>query len=292
MIKSMTGFGRFVLKVENGPVRVELKSVNHKYFELSTRLPNHLLEFEDRLKSLVAKRIKRGKVHLSVMTPDPIHLAGRLVLDEHLAKATFRHLVRLKKILKIKEPVGLREVLQMSNIIAPGPSVIDPSRYWKKVEPAVTKGLNHLIESRLREGKALKHDLEGRLQRIKKALSAVERRSPAVVEKYRQKLIQRLHEFSKEPKLDSERLNTEVALYAKNSDISEEITRIKSHLDHVGATFRENSEVGRKIDFIAQELYREANTLGAKSNDTLIAKKVILIKSEIEKIREQAQNIE
>ena len=301
MIKSMTGFGRSELKIPQGFIRVEIKTINHKFFEISSRLPGHLSEFEDGIRKMISQEIRRGKISLFISSPDPSTFIKRLVLNEALALEVFHKIQRLKKILNLHgsrteeaggEAMLLKEVLSYPEVLTKESSSGAKTSLFRDLEKAIVLALRNLKNSRTREGKALGADLLKRISEIKKSLGVIEKRIPAVEKEYRKTFESKMKEFLKNGELDHERLTLEVALYVKNSDISEEVTRMKSHMDGMKKALRENGEIGRKIDFIAQEMYRESNTMGAKSSDVSIANHVIQIKSSIEKIREQAQNVE
>ncbi len=300
MIKSMTGFGRSELKIPQGFIRVEIKTINHKFFEIACRLPGHLSEFEDGIRKLVAQEIRRGKISLFLSCPDPSAFTKKLVLNEPLAKDVYQKIQRLKKVLDIKlsrenagsETLLLKEVLSYPDVLTKESSSGERASLSKELEKAVTLAVKNLRSSRIQEGKALAKDLLNRIAEIKKSLGVIEKRIPVLEREYRKTFEAKMKEFLKEGQLDHERLTLEVAMYVKNSDISEEVTGMKSHMGAMEKALNEDGEVGRKIDFIAQEMYRESNTMGAKSSDVAIANGVIQIKSAIEKIREQAQNIE
>ena len=297
----MTGFGRSELKIPQGVIRVEIKTINHKFFEISSRLPGHLSEFEDPIRKMVSQEIRRGKISLFLSSPDPSAFSKHLVLNEALAAEVFHKISRLKKILNLcpsktnsgaLEAVILKEVFQYPDVLTKEASSQERASLFGDVEKAVMLAVRNLADSRLQEGKALVRDLLNRIVEIKKSLAVIKKRIPPLEKEYRNTLENKMKEFLKNGELDRERLTLEVALYAKNSDISEEVTRLESHMDAMKKALQESGEVGRKIDFIAQEMFRESNTMGAKSSDVAIANCVIQIKSAIEKIREQAQNVE
>ncbi len=298
MIKSMTGFGRAELKTAHGLIRVEAKSTNHKFLDLSLRLPGHLAEHEEAVRRVISQEIRRGKIVLSVQCPDPSKFYARLVLNEALAVEVAGKIRRLKKILKTKEISSdenfiLREVLHYPEVLVKDSSSEKKAPFFKELESVLRGALRNLESSRLQEGGALKNDFLKRLVEIKKAALAVEKRFPAMGKEFKKNLEKKAKELLPDGvPADRERLTLETALYLKNSDISEEITRLKSHHDAMKKAFGETGELGRKIDFIGQEMIREANTIGAKSSDVMIANHVIQIKSAIEKIREQSQNVE
>jgi uncharacterized protein (TIGR00255 family) len=297
----MTGFGRAELRSGHGRIRVEVKTTNHKFLEISARLSPHLSEFEDSLRKIISAEIRRGKVNLFASSPDPAAFSSRLVLNENLAKEVFQKIQRLRRVLQLKDAVEntpaeeamvLREILHYPDVLTRDVSRGQETRFFRELQKAANLALANLRRSRLQEGKALERDFSGRLAEMARSLKAIEKRIPAVQKEYRAFLAGKIKEFLRDGELDHERLTLEVALYVKNSDISEEITRMKSHIDAMKKALRESGELGRKIDFIGQEMYREANTMGSKSSDTAISGHVIHLKSTIEKIREQAQNVE
>ena len=297
----MPGFGRAELKTSQGFIRVEIKTTNHKFFEVSSRLPGHLSEFEDPIRKMISQEIRRGKINLFISSPDPSVFSSRLILNEALAKEVFHKIQRLKNILKLNpgnndkandQSMILREVLRYPDVLTKDTSSNQKTALYCDLEKSILLTLRNLRASRIQEGRALEKDLSGRLSEIKRSLSVIEKRIPALQKEYRKTLENKMKEFLKDGQLDHERLTLEVALYVKNSDISEEVTRMKSHMDGMKKALKESGEIGRKIDFIAQEMTRESNTMGAKSSDVTIANHVIHIKSAIEKIREQAQNVE
>lgn len=294
MIRSMTGFGHAELKTPQGLIRAEIKTINHKFFELSARLPLHLTDVEDPLRRLSAQRIRRGKAVLVVTSPDPSAVGAKLHLNEPLAREVHAKLRRLAKVLGTTERAGadLRTVFLYPDVLTREVTSAGRAELARQVERTVERALDSLEKSRQFEGRALRKDIERRSQEIRKALAVIERRIPVLAKDYRAALERRMADFMRDKDLDKERLTIEVAQYVKSSDISEEVTRLKSHLEALDKALKDGGELGRKIDFIGQEMTRESNTMGAKSSDRTIANAVIDVKSAIEKIREQAQNVE
>jgi uncharacterized protein (TIGR00255 family) len=291
----MTGFGQAELKSPSGSVRVELKSTNHKFLEISTRLPGHLAEQEEELRKRIAARLSRGKIFVFAAAPDPAVYSSRLVLNEALAKEVSQKARRVQKILGLKnvsDDAMLREVLRYPDVLLKDSSSQRAGAASTQLQKALDVALAHLDRSRAAEGQALLKDLCRRVREIRAALSSIEKRLPAIAREFRKTLEKRSKEFLKDGETDRERMTQEVAQYLKSADISEEVTRLTSHLGAMEKTLAEKGELGRKIDFIAQEMTRETNTIGAKSSDVAIADCVIRIKAAIEKIREQAQNVE
>lgn len=295
MIRSMTGFGQAELKSPEGHFRVELKSTNHKFLEISSRLPGYLSEFEETMRREIAGKIRRGKVLLFVVSPDPSVSATRLTLNESLAREVFNKAASVRKLFKmarVSDDAMLREVMRYPDVLVKDATSDRGPAYSKKLHRVLVRAIGDFDRSRALEGAALLRDLKGRVTEIRASLRAVQKRIPAAAKEFKKSLASRLEEFLREGQIDKERLTLEVAQYLKNSDVSEEVTRLASHLDGMGRALRETGELGRKLDFIAQEMTRETNTIGAKSSDGGITDAVIKIKSSIEKIREQAQNVE
>ena len=288
-LKSMTGFGRAEFDTPHGPVRIEIKSTNLKFFELSSRLPEDLVPFAEAVRKLVQKRVKRGKVFLTVAAPEVLVTPGRLELDERLAQQYHRALSRLSKVLGTGEKPSLALIARMPDVMTRSVTRSDVRAIWRRAQAAIARAVEAFDRSRLAEGRALKRDMASRAERIAKSLRKIERRTPHVVLLYKKKLRKRLGEGGES---DPQRMSAEVAAFAKSADITEELVRLKSHAASFRRTLPGGGEVGRKIDFIAQEMIRETNTIGSKCNDYAISEEVIHTKAELEKIREQAQNVE
>lgn len=301
MIRSMTGYGRAQAQTSAGPVRVEIKTTNHKYLELSLRLPPYLSDSEEALRRTLSDGIRRGKANVFVAAPDPQTITTHLKINEPLAREIRDKVRRLCRALGLKtvgagsreeEAAILREVLRHPEVLTRDTSTDGQPAMAAQLERAAKAALEALRRSRDAEGRALEKDFRSRLGEMKRSVGTVEKRIPQLAREFRRALEARMGEFLKDGQLDRERVTLEVALYLKNTDISEEVTRFKSHLEALSAALGEKGEVGRKIDFIAQEMTRESNTMGAKSTDAAISAEVIRLKSAIEKIREQAQNVE
>lgn len=291
----MTGFGQAELRSQEGHFRVELRSTNHKFLEVSSRLPGYLAEFEEPMRREIGRKIRRGKVLLFVASPDPSVSSSRLVLNEPLAREVFAKAVSVRKLLKmdrVSDDAMLREVLRYPDVLVKDASTDRRSVYSRKLRRVLAQALTDFDRSRAAEGAALLRDLKNRVGEIRASLTAVKKRVPVMAKEFKKDLEGRLREFLSDGQLDKERVTIEVAQYLKSADISEEITRLSSHLDGMDRALKEAGELGRKLDFIAQEMTRETNTIGAKSSDAVITDAVIKIKSGIEKIREQAQNVE
>jgi len=292
MISSMTGFGRGSFKSRLGIFTAEVKTVNHKYLEVTCKLPNSLSIFEDKVKTLIQTIIKRGKVYYNLIHEGASPHADSLFVDKELAKKYYDKLSYLKKSLNLYGNIDVSDIISLPGILDYKNREKNISKCWPSIEKATASALNKLIVERDKEGKALFIDLKKRLVIINDHVLRIKDKSKKNVKGYKRKLEERIEEISGTQIVNNGRLEMEVALYAKNSDISEEVTRLKNHILNFERTINDSGEAGKKLDFIAQELHREINTVGSKSNDYAISKSVIEIKSEIEKIREQVKNLE
>ncbi len=292
MIRSMTGFGKGMAKTRNGQITVEIKTLNHKFFDASLKLPNNISVFEDKIKEILQRDIKRGKVNLNLLYEGELLKDERIRINKKIAKNYYTELHRLKKHLGLKDDISARDLMALPGVVNYEAGEGNLRELWPKIKTAVERALQRLISDREKEGRALYRDLVKRAGKIEGMLTVINSRSYTNLEEYRKKFAERVKDLSGGRELDRGRLEMEVAIYAKNSDISEEITRLKNHLVNFRKTIRSAGDVGKKVDFIAQELHREINTIGSKASDFKISKNVIEIKSEIEKIREQAKNVE
>ncbi len=292
MIHSMTGFGKAVVKSKYGTVTVEIRALNHKFFEVSAKLPNGLAQYEDKLKGLIHQKIKRGKLYLNIELNGQRDHEPHVAVNMAVAKRYRYELSRLKGALKLKGDIRLDQIISLPGVLTQETPTIDSKKPLPYVKQAIDKALKGLVSDRRKEGEALYKDLVKRVANIRAAVKHVDERSVISVVRHKAHLTNRIKELAGTKNLDKARLAQEVALFAKNSDVSEELVRLKSHLDSFGDALKSHSEVGKKLDFIAQELHREANTIASKSSDFKISNSVIQIKSDIEKIREQVKNIE
>ena len=292
MAISMTGFGRGEAKGKWGAIVVEARSLNHRYLEVSSRLPSPLVSLEERIREYVSKKIKRGRITLSVSLDRDGELGGLVRIDEKRAKRYYEVLLSLKKELGMEGEIRIEEILSLPDVVKVETTPSELEEIWSQMREALEKATGQLIEMRETEGKALTSDLLRRVVLIEKELAKIAKRGPLVLKQYRSRLLERVKELSSAEKVDRDRLEQEVVFFAENSDITEEMTRMKSHLETFGKALSAKEEVGRKLDFIAQELQREANTIGQKSRDFEISQSVIQMKGEIERVREQVQNVE
>lgn len=293
MIKSMTGFGKAVLNTKNGFIDIEIRSVNHKYLEISSKLPNGFSLLEDKIREYLQKRIRRGKVHLSLIYETKKTKDKEVLIDENLADDYAKSIRKLKNDLKLKGDIEVKDIINLPGIVSYKEVKKDYLKIWNSMEKVLGLAANDLDKEKIKEGIQLKKELLKRISYIDEALKEITKRSFLNIDSYKTRLANTIKELSKSQDFDKNRMELEVALFAKNCDITEEITRLKSHLMGLkGLLNSSGEEAGKKLDFISQELNREINTIGSKSSDFKISQKVIIIKSEIEKIREQAKNIE
>lgn len=290
MIKSMTGYGKGEADYEGRRFIVELRSINHRYCDVSIRLPRRYAALEGEIKKTVAVAISRGKLDVTLTIEGSEGTALGLEVNTTLADSYYSALCSLKDRLGLAGEITVRDISSVPDIITMKEEPLDIKRYWPFIEAATNKGLDALDDMKMAEGAALTVDIFGRLEQIDMATDDVAVRAPAVVASYKDRLAERIRGMGYEP--DQGRLVQEVACFADRCDISEEIVRLRSHLGQFKAIAVSPEPSGRKLDFLIQEINREVNTIGSKGNDAVISQKVVDLKAELEKIREQVQNIE
>ena len=292
MIKSMTGFGRAVAETDGYVITVEIKSVNHRYFEFSSRIPRQYGFLDDKLKSYINSRVSRGKVECYVSIDALNTEAAQVVVNNTLASAYVSALKELSKNYDLKEDFGASTVARFQDVLVVKKADEDEEKIWSYVKSVTDTALDKFIAMRTVEGEKMKNDISSRADYILSCVEYIEKRSPETVKEYNDKLVERVHDLIGDVSLDEGRVIQEVAIYADKVAVAEETVRLRSHLDQLKAFINADEPVGRKMDFLVQEINRETNTIGSKANDVDIARKVVDIKAEFEKIREQIQNIE
>ncbi len=292
MIKSMTGYGRAEQSTDEMDVAVELKSVNHRYLEFSARVPRNYAFLEERLKRYFQQRVSRGKLDVFVSIDASRQPGVAVELNEPLAEAYAAALRRLAVCAGLPEESLLSHIAQYPDLMNVRKETPDEEAVWSLVEPAAEEALAAFMRMREAEGQRMKQDVLERLEAILRQVAFVESRSPETVKNYRERIEQKVRELLGDAQVDEQRLLTETALFADKVAVAEETVRLRSHMDQVRALLESGEPVGRKLDFIVQEMNREANTIGSKAQDMEVTRAVVEIKSEIEKIREQIQNIE
>jgi uncharacterized protein (TIGR00255 family) len=288
----MTGYGRGESERNGAKIAVEINSVNRRQSDIVINLPRELGAFEPRVRQAVSERITRGRSNV-VVTYERSASAGRnLALDRALARSYHESMRALQDELRVTGEITIGMILQAPGVLRFAEESFAPNETWSAVEEALSAALDELLKMRVREGKHLAKDLIHRLKVVRQSLKEVRQLHPAVAEKYRTTLLERLNKAGLEFVPNDERLVKEVALFADRSDVSEELTRLESHLAQFAHHLRKDEPVGRALEFITQEISRELNTLGAKAGDAEISRHVVACKSEVEKIREQVQNLE
>lgn len=292
MIKSMTGFGRAVKEIDGYVITVELKSVNHRYFEFSSRIPRQYGFLDEKLKSYVNTRVSRGKVECFV-TIDALNTdSADVVVNNTLADAYVKALKNIAATYDLKEDFGASTISRFQDVLVVRKAEEDEDKLWSYVKEVTDEAIDKFIAMRTTEGAKMRDDVYSRGQFILECVSFIEERSPQTVKEYNEKLVERVHEIIGDVSLDEARIIQEVAIYADKVAVAEETVRLRSHIDQLNTFINSDEPVGRKMDFLVQEINRETNTIGSKANDVDIARKVVDIKAEVEKIREQIQNIE
>ena len=292
MIRSMPGFGRATAETEGYFITVELKSVNHRYFDFSCRLPRQYGFAEDKLKSYINSKVSRGKIDCylgieALKTDD-----AEVVVNHTLASAYVNALKELSDTYSLKEDYGAAGIARFPDVLVLKKAEEDEEKLWSLIEPVAGEAVEMFIKMREIEGEKMRKDIASRASYILECVSFIEERSPQTVKEYNDKLVSRVHELIGDVSLDEGRIIQEVAIFADKVAVAEETVRLRSHISQL-QTFLESEEpIGRKMDFLVQEINREANTIGSKASDVDIARKVVDIKAEVEKIREQIQNIE
>jgi uncharacterized protein (TIGR00255 family) len=293
-MKSMTGYGRGECVQDGFKITVELSSVNRKQGELSIVLPRELEPLEARVRDEINRQVARGRTTVRINLHAGEGLAGgNLRLNVPLAKAYIRELRALARELKLPDAVSLDHVLRAPGVIESAEDSADAESFWPAVAKALGNALVALVRMREREGAHLARDLGRRIKAISASVARIHKQAPQVQERYRQQLIERIRNAGIEsPAPDDERLIKEVVYFADRSDITEELTRLESHLKQFADCVRSDEPVGRTLDFLSQEMNREVNTIGSKANDSAISREVVQVKAELEKFREQVQNVE
>jgi uncharacterized protein (TIGR00255 family) len=288
----MTGYGRGEADHDGTKISVELNSVNRKQSDIVINLPRDLAMLEPRIRQAINEKISRGRMNVMIGLQENANGAGALALDTALARSYHEAMLTLQKELSAPGEITIGTILQAPGVMRSPEQSVNADDAWPGVQHALNSALGDLIKMREREGKHLAKDLIHRLKTLRKDIKEIRALYPEVVKKYRAVLRERLDKAGLDLALDDERLLKEVTIFADRSDISEELTRLESHLAQFAHHLRKNEPVGRTLEFITQEIFRELNTLGAKSNDAGISQHVVACKSELEKIREQIQNLE
>lgn len=293
MVKSMTGFGKNDSQIGDKYFQVELKSVNHRYIDISIRLPKMFTYLEENIRNLIKSNLQRGRIEVYIAYKNIGVSDVKVAIDMPLAKEYLNSLTKMEWELAIQSDITTSLIVGFPDVLKVEKKEEDEEETWRCLKDALDAALIRLVAMRKEEGEKLKIDMLKRLDIVDDFLAQIKDRSPIIVQEYRQRLTDRVKEILDEQfDLDEGRIAMEVALFADKSNITEEIVRLHSHIEQFIKTLEEDDAIGRKLDFLLQEMNRETNTIGSKANDLTIANLVINIKSELEKMREQVQNIE
>lgn len=292
MIKSMTGFGRAEVLDETHKFTIELKTVNHRYLDLSVRLPRQLGFFETSVRNYLKKYLLRGKVDVFVFYEDYSPQKVLLTYNQELAKQYLEYFNQMEKEFHVENDITLSTLAGLPEIFVMEQQTQDEDSLWKLLQTGLQQAVDSVIQARELEGGHLKEDILQKLDSMEEKMERIEARAPQLLTAYREKLEAKTAELLQDAQIEESRIAAEVVLYADKICCDEETVRLKSHIKNMGQVLAEGESVGRKLDFIAQEMNREANTILSKANDLEISNIAIDLKTEIEKIREQIQNIE
>lgn len=292
MVKSMTGFGRGEAMGVGKRFTIELKGVNHRYSEVVLRMPRSMATLEDRIRRQIQDSVARGRVDGYFTLENYGNKTPIVKVDKDLAVSYYKAMKSLQSDLGLSGEIEVKDLLNLPDILSVQEEPEDPETWWPFWEEALTRALTGMMEMRRVEGDRLQMDLVMRIERIARAAEEIKQRTPELANHYRERLTMRLQEWLEGNIMDQSRLEAEVVLFAEKSSITEELVRLNSHLVQARNCLEADEPVGRKLDFLLQEMHREINTIAAKAGDMLVGQQVINVKSELEKIREQVQNIE
>ncbi|MGL6201233.1 MAG: YicC/YloC family endoribonuclease [Lachnospiraceae bacterium] len=292
MIKSMTGFGRCEISDENRKFTVEMKSVNHRYFDVNIRMPKKLIFFETSIRNLLKQYAERGKIDIFISYEDMTEHQVSLKYNEHLAAEYMNYLKKMAETFSLDNDIRVSTLSRYPEILTMEEQAPDEEKLWNSLKQAIEGACAQFVETRITEGDNLKTDIIGKLDEMMEAVAYIEARSPEIVAEYRSKLEDKLKEFIETSQVDESRVAAEVVIFTDKMCTDEEVVRLKSHIENMRDTLKNSDGIGRKLDFIAQEMNREANTILSKANDLEVSNIAIDLKTHIEKVREQIQNIE
>lgn len=292
MIKSMTGYGRGQQIIDGREITVEIKSVNHRYFEFSARVPRAYGYLEEKLKSFIQGKVSRGKVDVGVTIFNIEGKDAQIEVNQSIAVGYIDALRKANETIGLTDDLALSQLIRLPDIFNVIKTTEDEEVIWNLVKVVAEEALNNFVAMRETEGQKMKEDIKSRLSYISELVAKVEKRSPMVTEAYRERLYNKIFELLNDKKIDEQRILTEAAIFSEKTAVDEETVRLKSHIHQFTELLDSKESVGRKLDFLIQEFNRESNTIGSKAQDVEITRIVVELKSEIEKIREQIQNIE
>lgn len=293
MIKSMTGFGRCEVQDESRKFTVEMKSVNHRYLDANIRMPKKLNFFETAVRSLLKQSVQRGKVDIFITYEDLSEQQVSLKYNEVLAAEYLSYFEKMQEKYSLENDIRVSTLSRYPEVLTMEEQAVDEEELWKGLKKALDGAIRQFVETRTSEGEHLREDLIEKLDNMLKLVGCIEERSPQIIAEYRDKLETKVKELLADTQMEDSRIAAEVVIFADKICTDEEVVRLRSHIVHMKDTLvSDDSGIGRKLDFIAQEMNREANTILSKANDLEISNIGIELKTEIEKVREQIQNIE
>ncbi|AJA48181.1 TIGR00255 family protein [Clostridium pasteurianum DSM 525 = ATCC 6013] len=292
MVSSMTGYGRAFYECKNRNFTIEIRSVNHRYLDLNIKMPRSLISLEDRIRKKLQEKLSRGKIDIYITQTVLETESSKAVLNKNLSDSIVNCLREMNERYEIKEPLSLSLIAKFPDVITIEQKDEDFDEVWNKLQMPLEEAISALVSMRLKEGVKLREDIEYKCLTIDNLVNSIDVKSKVVVEQYRIKLNERIKELMGDNNVDENRLAMEVAIFSDKACIDEEIVRLKSHILQLKESLKSDKPIGRKLDFIVQEMNREANTIASKANDVNIVHLVLDIKNEIEKIREQVQNIQ
>lgn len=291
MVKSMTGFGRFETADGNRKCTVEIKSVNHRYLDLNIKMPKKLNFFEAAIRNVLKEYIQRGKVDIFITYEDLTEQNVSIKYNKELAAEYLKYLRQMSEEFGLDDDIRVSTLSRYPEVLTMEDVDVDEEELWNMLEKTIRKAAESFVDSRIKEGENLRNDMVSKLDGMLKLVDYIAERSPAIVQEYKKRLEEKVKELL-DSNVDENRILTEVTIFADKSCVDEELVRLRSHIETTKDTLVAGGSVGRKLDFIAQEMNREANTTLSKANDLEISNAAIELKTEIEKIREQIQNIE
>ena len=291
MIRSMTGYGRGRYEEEGLEYTIEIKTINHRYNDISIKMPKYLIFLEDKMRQFITKYISRGKMEVYVTVKNISSSSKNIAIDKALAGEYVTQMRELIQLYNLKDDISVSSLMRLPDVIT-NSEIEDEDKYWRAIQVVLKQALENLVSAKEIEGEKLKTDIEKRLDIIWGYVDIVEEKSKDLLEEYKTKLQNRINELGANSIIDESRIGVEVVLFADKSSICEEVTRLRSHITSLKKMLEASGAIGKKIDFLVQEMNRETNTIGSKANSIGITNYVVEMKNEIENIREQVQNIE
>ncbi len=292
MIKSMTGFGRCEITEGNRKYTVEMKSVNHRYLDANIKMPKKLSFFESSVRNELKNYVQRGKIDLFITYEDFSEDNVCIRYNKDIAAEYIGYLKKMSADFGLDNDIRVSTLSRYPEVFSMEEQTVDEEQIWKGLAKAIQGAAEGLVQTRIKEGKNLAEDLVGKLNGMLEHVTFIEKRSPQIIDEYRKRLAERVHELLGDAIVDEARILTEVTIFADKVCVDEELVRLRSHIETMKQSLIDGGSIGRKLDFIAQEMNREANTILSKANDLVVSNRGIDLKTEIEKVREQIQNIE